>query len=367
MIPLNIASDTCNCGVFDAVRKRNPWIRDLLTLPSGYVPVVSTGLRFADRLGSWKVRWGIGRMKYWISPGLYAVGSPTPESPVLVSANYKMSFDVLRSSVDGLDAWILILDTNGINVWCAAGKGTFGTDELVRRIEEVRLGECVSHRKLILPQLGAPGISAHEVMRRSGFKVVYGPVRAQEIKRFIANGYVADENMRRVTFSMFDRSVLIPLELAASVWYAFLIALAFAVLSGFDGIHFGFGRLMTEGLKNGIVFLGGWLTGVAAVPLLLPWLPFRTFSLKGIAAAAIYMAVLLLVGAASIDTGKDVLSFSAWFAVVAGLSGYLAMNFTGATPYTSLSGVRKEVKRFLPVEIALFAAGSVILVILQFI
>ena len=77
-------------------------------------------------------------MDYRVEPGLYAVGSPTADSPVLVSANYKMSFDRLRSALPGVDAWILVLDTKGINVWCAAGKGTFGTDELVRRIEAAR-------------------------------------------------------------------------------------------------------------------------------------------------------------------------------------------------------------------------------------
>ena len=85
------------------------------------------------------------------------MGSPSPDSPVLVSANYKLSFDVLRRSLAGIDAWILVLDTKGINVWCAAGKGTFGTEELLRRIAAVRLGEVVSHRRLVLPQLGAPG------------------------------------------------------------------------------------------------------------------------------------------------------------------------------------------------------------------
>ncbi len=102
-----------------------------------------------------------------------------PTSPqVLVSANYKMSFDRLRQALSGLDLWILVIDTKGINVWCAAGKGTFGTEELVGRIAQVGLGDVVKGRGLILPQLGAPGVAANEVLKRTGFKVVYGPVRA---------------------------------------------------------------------------------------------------------------------------------------------------------------------------------------------
>ena len=114
-----------------------------------------------------------------VDPGLYAVGHPTPESPVLVSANYKMSFDRLRSQLTGLTHGCLVLDTRGVNVWCSAGKGTFGTDEIVGRVRANRLGEIVSHRTLVVPQLGAPGVAAHQVKNRCGFRVVYGPVQGR--------------------------------------------------------------------------------------------------------------------------------------------------------------------------------------------
>ena len=78
-------------------------------------------------------------MNYTVNPGLCRVGNPDDASPALVTANYKMSFDRLRKELSGLDAWIMVLDTKGINVWCAAGKGTFGTEEAVRKIGEVGL------------------------------------------------------------------------------------------------------------------------------------------------------------------------------------------------------------------------------------
>ena len=94
----------------------------------------------------------------------------------------------MRSALVGVDAYILVLDTRGINVRCAAGKGTFGTDELVHRIENTGLAGTVTHRKIIVPQLGAPGISAHDVQRRSGFRVEYGPVRARDFPEYIRTG-----------------------------------------------------------------------------------------------------------------------------------------------------------------------------------
>ena len=92
-------------------------------------------------------------MGHRVEPGLYSLGNPMPESPVFVTANYTFSFDALRSSLKGIDGYILVLDTQGVNVWCAAGKGTFGTDELVFRITATRLHEVVKHRVVILPQL----------------------------------------------------------------------------------------------------------------------------------------------------------------------------------------------------------------------
>src|SRR5512139_2025308 len=157
----------------------------------GEVPRIRTGLTFRDRIGSIKVRFGVGRTNYRVSAGLYAVGNPGTGSPVLVSANYKLSFDRLRSSLSGRDAWILVLDTDGINVWCSAGKGTFGTDEIVRRVQDSSLDRFVSHRVLVVPQLGAPGVSAHEVRRRCGFRVEYGPVRAEDLPAYLDAGMKA--------------------------------------------------------------------------------------------------------------------------------------------------------------------------------
>ena len=138
-----------------------------LETPVGLVPQVSSILTRSDHLGTFKARWGIGRMHYTVCPGLYALGKPNETSPVLVTANYKMSFDKLRKELESRNLWILVLDTKGINVWCSAGKGTFGTMELVSRIESSGLAKVVSHRELILPQLAGPGVAAYQVKKLS--------------------------------------------------------------------------------------------------------------------------------------------------------------------------------------------------------
>jgi CO dehydrogenase/acetyl-CoA synthase gamma subunit (corrinoid Fe-S protein) len=112
---------------------------------------------FEDRWINLMAHLGINRNSYRVDPGLYSLGTPNQDSPVFVTANYSPSFRALRTALKGIDSHILVLDTKGVNVWCAAGKGTFGTDELVLRIEEASLGEVVKHRRVILPQAGIPG------------------------------------------------------------------------------------------------------------------------------------------------------------------------------------------------------------------
>ena len=142
-------------------------------------------LTFANHWDHFLARAGVRRQAHRIEPGLYALGHPTPETPVFVTANYTLSFDAVRAALNGRAAYILALDTQGVNVWCAAGEGTFGTDELVRRVEAAGLRDGVSHRGLILPRLGAPGIAAHEVKKRTGLKVTYGAVRAADLPAYL--------------------------------------------------------------------------------------------------------------------------------------------------------------------------------------
>jgi len=325
--------------------------------PAGKIPGVSTSLSSKDRLSTWKVRWGIGRMRYRVEPGLYAVGNPTAQSIVLVSSNFKLSFDRLRSQLGGIDAWILVLDTKGINVWCAAGKGTFGTDELVNRIRKVGLDKVVSHRRLILPQLSAPGVSAHRVKQLSGFKVIYGPVRARDIKGFLAAGMQASAEMRRVRFPITDRVALVPVELMGILKYAIPIAAAFFVLSGLHSGGYSLPRMLTVGSWSALVFFAGCVWAVALTPTLLPWLPGRSFSIKGATLGLVFAIAASVLARSSTSLFEDYVTLAGWVLIVPAVSSFLAMNFTGASTYTSLSGVKKEMRVAVPIQIVGAAIG----------
>jgi acetyl-CoA decarbonylase/synthase complex subunit gamma len=334
-----------------------PWITGSVQTPCGEVPVVDTILRFTDKFGSLLARCGIRRMMYRVRPGLYGVGHPTDDSPVFVSANYKMSFDYLRSNIGGIDSWILALDTKGINVWCAAGKGTFGTDELVNRIRSVSLREIVTHRRLILPQLGAPGVSAHEVKKRSDFHVVYGPVRAKDLPAFLDAGMKATPDMRRVRFSFRDRVVVVPADLILSVKYALLAAVLFLVLSGFGTSIYSFDRVATHGITSAVMALVVYIAATVLPLALLPWLPGRPFSLKGAWVGLILALGVVLYASYHPDVFPNMLKLAGWIFIILSVTSFIAMNFTGSSTYTSLSGVRKEMHIAVPIQISSAAIG----------
>ena len=333
------------------------WVAGAVETPLGPVRQVATKLTTADRLGTIKMRLGAGRMRYAVPPGLYAVGDASAESPVFVSANYKMSFDSLRSALTGRAGWILALDTKGINVWCAAGKGTFGTEEIAARAAAAGLAEIVSHRKLIVPQLGAPGVSAHEMKKRSGFTVVYGPVRAADLPAFLDAGMTATPRMREVTFGLADRAALVPVEIAMSLKYILPAMAALFVLAGLGRGGYSGSRAVADGLRSVVLLAGAYLAGTVLTPLLLPWLPGRAFSAKGAAAGGLFalaMAGCALLGGKPFSNG---LTAAAWFLAIPAVASFLGMGFTGASTYTSLSGVKREMRVALPAQIVCVAAA----------
>ena len=334
---------------------------DLSNLTLVTQPKIDSNWSREDVWGALRVRSSIGRNRYRVNPGLYKLGNPGKEAEVIVTSNYKLSFDIVRRSLKGLNAWILVLETYGINVWCAAGKGTFGTDEIVRQIKDSQLKLYVSHKRIIVPQLGAPGVSGFKVKEATGFSVKFGPVRAEDLKEYISAGYKKSPAMRTVQFNFVDRLILTPVEIVNSLRYLLYAIVVIALISGINSQGYAFTEVWQEGLTSGLFLLLAYISGAFIGPALLPWLPFRHFSGKGLVAGFFaYGLAAFLSG-----TADSVLYLIGWLLISGAISSFLTMNFTGASTYTSLSGVRKEMRLFVPLQIALLLAGLTLFIISQ--
>lgn len=323
------------------------FVERFMELDGSLIPTIKTNLSWWDIAGTIMVRLGFNRNHYKVSPGLYGVGSPTPDSPVLVTANYKLSFDAVRKALFGMNAWLLVLDTCGINVWCAAGKGSFGTAELVGLVKSTGLSKHVNHRRFIVPQFGATGVAAHQVKKQCGFTVVWGPVRAADIRDFLHHDMQASAVMRRVTFTLPERLVLIPVEMYISLKPVLLTGLVIFILSGIGPDIFSFQNAWERGLNGVISLIGGVFAGAFLTPVFLQKLPGRAFAIKGAAAGIMTAFVMALL----IWMDMSWLAISGLILLTVSVSSYLAMNFTGATPFTSPTGVEKEMTKSIPLQI----------------
>ncbi len=329
-----------------------PYVDGFLPTAAGRIPRVRTSPTARDRLGTCRARLGLDRNNYTVNPGLYAIGEPGPEAPVVVTANYKLTFDTIRFALAGRDLWLLVTDTRGINIWCAGGKGTFSAAGIAEQVRKTGLERVVSHRRLILPQLGANGVRARDLRKACGFEAVFGPVRAEDLPRFLDRG--EDEAMREVTFSLKERAAVIPVELVLGwkiILSSFLVAAVLSLIGPDFSVQAVWQRWILAASATGL----GLAAGAVFFPLLLPALRTRLFSLGG---AGLGLALAVLLPAIFPEqSGIQLLGAGLWTVV---MSSWLGLNFTGSTPYTSPSGVEKEMRKAIPLQ----AAGTLLAAIL---
>lgn len=176
----------------------------MLAAPMGLAKdVLQTGFRF---------------LPFPIRTGLFRIGNPGRQSPVFLTCNFDLTVRRVRRALRGLDCFLLVAPSHGINVWCAAAGGHLTANEVASVIKTSGISELVDHRRLILPQLAAPGIERKAVEERTGWRALFGPVRAVDIPAYVANHYKKTPEMRKVRFPLAER-----LEMA--VMWAFPISI----------------------------------------------------------------------------------------------------------------------------------------------
>lgn len=341
------AGSSCSCAP-DPETQSCSCLTDNPPVPA--IRTTDSTITSANRVDHVLARWGWKRESHRVEPGIYRLGNPDPDSPVFASANYTLSFDALRSSLAGIDAWILVLDTKGINVWCAAGKGTFGTEELVRRIGCTGLAGIVRHRKIIVPQLGAPGISWPEVMRKSKFLIEYGPVRAKDLPEYLRT-HKATPAMRRVEFPANERLVLTPVEFVHTALPLVIVSVLLWFLAG---------------PVAALAAVSAVLAGTVLFPVLLPFIPTQDFSAKGlILGLVIAIPFTVSFGTSPALPGwANAAGAATALLIIPAVVAYFALNFTGCTTFTSRTGVKKEIFRYVPVMALMAGTGVIVGIIL---
>ncbi|MFH1090995.1 MAG: mercury methylation corrinoid protein HgcA, partial [Pseudomonadota bacterium] len=204
---------------------------------------------------------------------------------------------------------------------------------------------------------------AYRVKKACGFEVVWGPIRAEDIRSFLEAGLKVDRSMRVVRFGLWDRLVLTPIELTQVIKPALLALVAIFIFSGVGPEIFSFGQAWSRGLVAALSLVAAVLTGALLAPVLLPWIPGRAFSIKGALTGLIGAALVL----SALWGRYEWMQGLALVLMGVALSSYLTMNFTGSTPFTSPSGVEKEMRRALPLQALALLAAAVLWIAAPFV
>lgn len=194
--------------------------------------------------------------------GLIKIGDPNPESPVFVSGNYYQTVYKLLNILKGHNCYVLICDSAGINVWCAAGAGDFNENKISDAISTYKLSEVVNHNNIILPQLGAVGIDLNNLKRGSGFIGKWGPASYYDLPAFIANNLKQTKEHQKLRISFRDN-----IELSLGIFIAYIMSYLpyYITYAYFFGTHYN-----TQAINiTGLVFINLFLTAF------LDYLPFK--------------------------------------------------------------------------------------------
>jgi len=192
-------------------------------------------------------------------------------------------------------------------------------------------------------------------------------VRAGDVPAFLEAGMEATPSMRREEFPLRDRLAVVPVELVTGAKCALVVMVALFLLAGLGPDSYSWSRAAASGTASALVFLAAFVAGTVLTPALLPWLPGRALSLKG---AWIGIVMLLALGGCVMSAEgavPDWFSAAGWCLLIPATTSFAAMNFTGATTYTSLSGVRREMRLAVPIQAVAAVAGAALWLIGRFV
>lgn len=270
-----------------------------------------------------------------IKPGLYPIGSPNEEDPILVTSNYYVTYKRVITSLkaQSIKAWILVVDTKGVNVWCSAAGGIFTAEKIISQIEATNLSEFISHKNLILPQLSAAGID-HLILQKAGWDTKFGPIDINDLGEYLLNQYQKTPKMSQIEFPLQKR---IENTISHNCFIS-LILLPLILLIDILAHPIAFLRPWADWLLPNILFLllYIWIFGLL-FGIIYPILPFKSGFLKGIIISIIIAPIcaLLFFNNSNLDLFMSVSTLLFY-------STAISTDFDGFTPLYGMDFFEKD-------------------------
>jgi len=126
------------------------------------------------------------RQPIQVTPGIYEFGKPTPNSPLLITTNFSITYFSVANELEGsgLPSWLLVADSEGLSVLTGWAAGKFDADKIAKTVKTTTIEEKVSHRKLVIP--GAVAVLSGELEDElPGWEISVGPREAVDIPAYL--------------------------------------------------------------------------------------------------------------------------------------------------------------------------------------
>ena len=121
-----------------------------------------------------------------MEPGLYEIGAAGPDSPVLITTNFSLTYFSVAGEVEGagVPAWLLVADSDGQSVLTGWAAGKFDAEKIAKTVKDSGIADKVGHKKLVIPGHVA-GLSGEVEEELPGWQIMVGPRDAVDIPSYL--------------------------------------------------------------------------------------------------------------------------------------------------------------------------------------
>jgi len=298
-----------------------------------------------------------------IEPGIYQSGTPDENSPIIVTANYLYTYIKVMRALKGIDAWVLCVDSNGINVWCAARGTNFGNKQLIEAVEATDITKVSNKKTIILPQLSAGGIASPLIKSEAPnfpYNVLFGPVWAKHLPKFLNERPARKpEKMKLAKFTASHR-------LRAAITHTTFLLRKIFLWPSFALILILFGLTLLNVVEISKLWIVGeiWLWVIITNTTIMILFPITNFTRKFITKGIIYGVInVVLLGYISwlFHSSLPLIFWSSSFYFW--LAFFSTMSYSGYTMATSPQEIQDEYPTFSKINMILLVISLITLAI----
>ena len=121
-----------------------------------------------------------------VQPGLYEINAPKPDSPVMVTTNFSITYFAVSNEVEGSGwpAWLVVTDAEGMSVLTAWAAGKFDAERITKAVKISGVKDKIGHQRLIIP--GQVAVLSGELEEElQGWQIMVGPREAVDIAGYL--------------------------------------------------------------------------------------------------------------------------------------------------------------------------------------